>query len=701
VTPRIFPVLLLVAAWWPSRAVGLLDGAPFDNAPDAVVLGLVLPLLLWLTPAAFRSRAARVAILVLLVWKAIASIALVQDGWCARVEPSRPYVTDGTGVPKNWDVRADWLSPDPRCSAIATRAYLTDDAFPVWFFNLPSATKDTGPSPEDIPPLAVTHLTMRSTIVAAADGVLKVRSSTNVAARLSIDGVDVSVAGAHVAAGRHEVVITATLHDVDWMLAPLWNDADAFTTLPATIAPPSVFDRALKPFGRWLPFLIIAFLVAIGVASLWREIRDRRVAAWVGASTAAGAAVAVWMPARQWHYAMLALFAAMRMPLPPSLRNVRGAFILLAPFWLALHVVDTYLDIGFDRTQRLMPGNDWWQSQRYAYRIFMQGYWLEGGELTFKFRPLYRWIAGALHLLFGQSQTGENYWDAILIVVMALFAFEIVRRYRGFEWGIGAAALTLTAYLSGPGHVFIGRGLSDITSAGLIYLSALCMLAARDSRSTTLLIVASVCALLGAAARENNVPMALAVVMFAWPVDARASVIWRPREWFAGVWRPALVAVPLALLLGAALFALRAWHYTGELSAGVRSQSDLMVWRPSMSVRDGIAAMASSVMMIATTVDPPRFHNGALPVLAGFFLSVLAVLGAPFARGLPLSLVVWTLAAFSPALLVRGSAYSGRFSVHVIGCTAAVVTCAAGAAISARADRRRRQRARLIASDAA
>jgi hypothetical protein len=96
---------VLVAAWWPSRVTGLLDGAPFDNAPDALVLGLLLPLLLWLTPEAFRTRRALVVILLLLGWKAFGSAALVHDGWCTRVEPSRPYVIDGAGAAKSWDAR--------------------------------------------------------------------------------------------------------------------------------------------------------------------------------------------------------------------------------------------------------------------------------------------------------------------------------------------------------------------------------------------------------------------------------------------------------------------------------------------------------------------------------------------------------------------------------------------------------------------
>ena len=97
---RFIPLLLLAAAWWPARITGVFDGAPFDTGADAVVLGLLLPLLLWLFPAAFRARRAHVVIVALLAWKAFGSAVLVQDGWCTLIEPSRPYVQDGTGAPR-------------------------------------------------------------------------------------------------------------------------------------------------------------------------------------------------------------------------------------------------------------------------------------------------------------------------------------------------------------------------------------------------------------------------------------------------------------------------------------------------------------------------------------------------------------------------------------------------------------------------
>src|SRR5438132_9342815 len=104
--------------------------------------------------------------------------------------------------------------------------------------------------------------------------------------------------------------------------------------------------------------------------------------------------------------------------------------------------------------------------QRYGYRIYMEKFWLEGGQTTFWFQPLYRWIAGALHLVFGDSSVGEKFWDASCLVVMALFAFRATKICAGVRWGLAAAGATLALFMAGPGLIFVGRGLSEISSAG-------------------------------------------------------------------------------------------------------------------------------------------------------------------------------------------------------------------------------------------
>ena len=61
-------------------------------------------------------------------------------------------------------------------------------------------------------------------------------------------------------------------------------------------------------------------------------------------------------------------------------------------------------------------------------------FWLEGGNAVFDYQPLYRWMTGALHLVFGDSSVGEVYWDAACLLAGALLAFQLVERVAGFRW---------------------------------------------------------------------------------------------------------------------------------------------------------------------------------------------------------------------------------------------------------------------------
>ena len=665
--PRLVTVLALAALWWPARLAGIFDGAPFDSAPDAIVLGLLLPVLLWLTPELCRDRRAQLLVIALLAWKALSSVAFVQDGLCVRVMAP---AADGRVVPvKNWDVRTDWLSADPGCSAIATRAFAEERLFPVWLpFNFPQARSATP-----------AQLTMTGTVTGADGGEFGVRVSPSVDASVRVDAA-------------HRIAIDATLKaDQNWILVPTWNGEDLFNSVAPTVSPPSALDLVVRPWAKWLTFALVAALLALAA---WRTaihpatqsprggdpgaaIGEWEVLAWIGATAVAGALVGARVPERWWHYSILLLIAACALGIPARWQNIRGAFILFAPSWLALNIVDTFRDQGFGRIGYITPGDDFWWFQLAAYRIYMEGFWLQGGEPTFWYQPFYRWIAGALHMLFGQSQVGENYWDAVCVLVIALFSFEAVRRVRGFRWGVAAGVLALATFVAGPGYIFIGRGLSEISSAAFICLAALMVIHAREEKSLRLLLLGTVFAVLGVWTRLNNMPAALGIVVFAWPLSERSSTLWKPRAWLANAWYPVLIAVPAGVAIGMMLFAWRTWYYTGVFSIFHGTQAaTLALWKSGMPAGEVMRGMLDSVLMVATTTDPPAYKNGALPILAGGALSVAALSAAGWLGRLPLPLVGFTLASFSSALIARGTAYPGRFSIHVVGATVAVTVCA-------------------------
>ena len=99
---------------------------------------------------------------------------------------------------------------------------------------------------------------------------------------------------------------------------------------------------------------------------------------------------------------------------------------------------------------------------------------------------------------------GELFWDAACLLTGACFAFHVTRRVAGFRWGVAAAIVTLAVFTVGPGWYLIGRGLSEISSAGLIYGAALLALRGRAG-SRVAAIGAGLLATLAFYARLNNV----------------------------------------------------------------------------------------------------------------------------------------------------------------------------------------------------
>ncbi len=671
-------LLAAVALLWPDRISGPFDGVPLDGAVEAVLVGVVFPALWWFHPRFLTTRLARGCIMALLGWRALAATALVQDGWCVRLNPSAPYVKDGMGAPHSWDMRADWRSSDPACSAVMTRPYSQFNEFPAWFYNLPPPNENW-PGATDRPPGATSGMTVSGYLRVGQTGVLQIVTGPDLAAALSIDGAlvpreDRTRDGVTLTPGIHRIMVDAILTGDRWQFAPLWNGADLWSGSIATLKKPSGLDLAVRPWVRWVIALLVAVFGLAWLGSLLAEIRAFDTLAWTVCASSLIAALAETGNGDLMRWSVVGLLGAAFLPVPTRLRNMFGAFTLIGIPWLTLIVVFSAPHIG--RFTLYEWGNDYWTFQRYAYRIFMQGYWLEGGSPTFWFQPFYRWIVGILHLVFGDSSVGESYWDGACVLVSALFSFRIAKVFAGFRWGLVAAVMTLAVFTLGTTWIFVGRGLSEISSAGLIYLAALFALRSRHG-SRRAAFTAGVLVTLAFYTRLNNLPMAFAIAVFALPLAQPIRAASRPAAWLSHTsWRTA-AAVVLTLCAGLLLFAWRTWHYTGVFSVFYGTQREsLALWQPGMSLGTLLGRVAGSVMTVLTMNDPARFDPHAIPILLGAIVSVLATAGIPLLRELPLGLVLFCLAALSGSLVARGSAYPGRFSIHVIAVTCTVVTCA-------------------------
>jgi hypothetical protein len=683
---QVWGLAAAIALLWPSRINGPLDGLPLDGHWESVILGVVLPALFLLHPRFLAARFPRACIVALLGWKAFTTAAFVQDGWCVRMMPGAPYVKDQTGAPHSWDVRADWRSADPACSAIMTGPYDEFTRFPVWFFNLPPPN-DSWPAERDRPPGATTGMTVTGYMHTKSPGVLRIVSAPDVPASLNVAGKSASGDalnrdGVAVDSGTHQVLVDAKLTGVTWYFSPLWNGIGLWSGRAGptiTVQRPSALDAAVRPWVTWVSGLLAITFVGAWFVSFVLRLGDGNVLAWVVGASAVLASLATIENGRPGQLAVAGLAAAVFLRVPARLRNGIGAFALVGIPWLVFVAVVSAPQSGHFTLYSV--GDDYWSFQRFAYRIYLQGYWLEGGSPTFWFQPLYRWIAGGLHLVFGDSSIGEWYWDGACVLMMAALAFRLTRAFAGFRWGLAAAVTTLTVFTLGTAWGYLGRGLSEISSAGLLSAAALVALKSRHRR-WGLAIGAGMLATLAFYTRLNNLPMALAVAVFALPLHQPAIALRRPRTLLSGArtsW-PTAVAVVSTICVGVLMFAWRTYHYTGHFSVFYGTQRDLLsLYQPGMSIATLAERMAGSVMMVLTMNDPARWDPYALPLLIGAGCSLLAVAGVPRLHELPLAPVLFCVSSFAGALISRGSAYSGRFSIHVIGIACAVAACTAAA----------------------
>jgi hypothetical protein len=666
-----------VAVLWPARLTGPLDGIPLDRPVEAALLGLLLAFLVVLEPRILRRSIYRGLVIALVIWKAASGAALVQDGWCLQFTTPQPLYRNMGLVPHAWDVRADWRSPAPRCSAVMTRPYPSIDRFPIWFYNLPPAVLEEPATEADRPPRVTLKFALSGFLNVRQPGVFQLGAGEDVRASGRLDGVEVSsevlAAGLPVPPGDHYIAIEGDLRDSGWRLTPAWNGDDLWPQSIATMSASSAIDRWARPWGGYVPALVISWLLAVSLIMIGRRARSGPALAFSGIAAALAAASTIGGRPALMRLVPVLLIPVAAIRWPRRLQTWFGACLLVGVPFLALIAAMAAPQAG--AVTWYTAGDDWWMFQRYAYRIFLQGYWLEGGQPTFWFQPLYRWIAGALHMVFGDSSIGEVFWDGACVLTGAMFAFATTRAFATFRWAIAAAVATLAVFLVGPPWYLIGRGLSEITSAGLIYAAALLALRGRHGHWPSI-AAAGALAVLGFYTRLNNLTIAAAVALFALPVRLPAAELWTPRRLMARASPPVIAGVLGAIAAGLGLFALRTWYYTGVFSLFYGTQaSALTVWQETDDGQSTPYRVIGSVLMMLTMNDPPRFDVRAIPIIVGVLASALAVVRTPLFRRLPLNLVGFCLAGFSGSLIARGTAYPGRFSVHLVPVAAALTMC--------------------------
>jgi hypothetical protein len=571
-------------------------------------------------------------------------------------------------------VRADWRAETPGCTAIVDRPYFSASAFPAWFVNITDfATPGRRQVAMDVSGYA--RVPERGLFVMEVGGGMAVTGRIGSQEVSSTDGRPMLAA---LDAGVHRVDLHGTLTGDDWRLVPTLNGRDAFSATSFTTMAPRTIDRAAVVFRAVDVALVVMLLGAwmVTVALAYRA--SPALLAWCAAS--AGVLAAVGVTGRFERIAVVLLAGAVLVPVAEPHRNLRGGLLLVGVPWLVLIAARSLPQIAHVTAY---SNDDWLAYQVAGYRIFMNGFWLEGGSRVFDYQPLYRWMSGALHLVFGDSSVGETYWDAICLLLGASVAFVLVDRAAGFRWAVAAAVGTLATFWLGTIWYFVGRGLSEVAAAGWGFVAALLLLHARatDGRlAVRLAVLAGVFAVLMFYTRLNHLPFA--VILIALPIPVTVPSRWRDAwQQFTSIDVRVSAAYLGTFAAGVALFATRTWWYSGVFSILYGTSlkyNDTGLRLTTIAHPEVWGKIWHSLRALVWMNEPPSPDPRAALVVAGVLLSAAALLQVPKANRLPLSIALVTIGACVSSFLAHTHNYPGRMSIHLAP-FAVAMTMTAGA----------------------
>jgi hypothetical protein len=669
-TRAVWAVLGAVAVLWPGRLIGPLDGAPLDGRLEAVIIGMVLPSLWWLDRRAVTATWVRAVVVALLAWKAMGPAVLVQQGLCATTAAAAPLSGINQGIPieepfaalRSWDLRADLTAAQPACTAILTRPLAVQEAFPAWFLNVTD-------------PMGVKRdftMRIRGSVMTGAPHTLNIAVDRDVTLSGRINGVPVEGESMALAAGTHDIDLSLALTGNNWRFDPTLDGRSLWGSALVTTAPAGMVDRLVAAWGWLVPVILISTLVAGLLIRLLVAIRPTPlVMAWLVVATGAAVVLGL-MPNEGLHRAAgLIGLGAIAVTAPARLRNLRGAFLLVGLPWLAFFAALSLRQVGHFS---VYSPDDWLTYQVAGHRIYMQGYWLEGGNAVFDFQPFYRWMTGALHLVFGDSSVGEVYWDAACLLMGALLAFHFTRQAGGFRWGLAAAAATLATFTLGTPWYFLGRGLSEIAAAGWAFLAIFFLLRARRGRLVWA-ASAAVMAILMFYTRLNHLLFAGFLLAACFSRRTPAAVAAVGQGWSRVRRLPAVVFAG-GFVAGVLFFMWRTWHYTGVFSLfhGTSLKVNDTGLRP-WTLLDGEAwsKVGHSLATLVLMNEPPRLDPRALIMIAGAAIVVAALLQTAVARRVPATVVIIAAGASVSAFFAHAHGYPGRFSIHLVPFASALV----------------------------
>ena len=329
---------------------------------------------------------------------------------------------------------------------------------------------------------------------------------------------------------------------------------------------------------------------------------------------------------------------------------------------------------GMHRFTWFSPGDDWAAMQNHG-RTIAQGDWLNaGGEAVWAGQFGYRYVAGVLHLLFGQS-----WWPGQVLDLWSLAAMvatpSLILAWLGLSErsGVVAGALVLGLIGTSSAKDYLGSGLQEwVAAACLMSVAAATTWDAGNPRLRCLLWLLFVPWAIWL--RLDHLPMLMAMILLLGKPTAGSwtKVVHGLREKAVRWWRPFSLFV---LIVGLSVFLVCLRNF---ITGGVWALTDPSYVGPKLSgLSEDPLRMLKMILLgwQGSTGGPGPLALALFPAAIFGFISLAGRFGN--IRNSPVEPALIFLAGLLPYAFVQEYSYAPRFCIHLVpwACLVLVLTC--------------------------
>lgn len=318
------------------------------------------------------------------------------------------------------------------------------------------------------------------------------------------------------------------------------------------------------------------------------------------------------------------------------------------------------------RIQIYTTGSDPLTYQVFARQIFVEGDLWHRADAVYAYQPLYRYLVGLLHLLFGQSSVTQNMLDVWSVVgaMMALVSLGGWLRIAPLFSLAGAVLYLAIGWLT-QFNVLLGAGMQEYAAMLFVVLTAWSA-AQRAFLGWRKILLTSLCGVCGLLLRNDHLGVLGAAALLAIePVRGDLRRAWAAL--FAETikqWKTVLIP-GVAIFGGLLLQALRNYVMGGMFVVN-QTQNTTSGWYHSLGERIGGVLLILNSGLSADFFSPGLVFV-ALVLWAGTLTGAIALV---WRRGAlaryNLSLAIMLVALLLPYLFFKPTATPPRWSIHLL-----------------------------------